>query len=208
MEISRFTFSSVSITVCLLISVFPSGFRFTRLHHSVTLSLSRSLVLLTVYTQNMVTWGLRSLWTNVSPAVGTYSTGRVWRTLTCMSQVLSVPSLSAVTKYFPQGLTVMTIDPRSLLWAANCPTRRLWAVFQSLTKPDPPQDTRSAPPDANYTWIQFCLLLFVSDIYAYLCVCIATFIVTAETWRTEVEVNQIGKLRCKKWVSPAYLCHR
>lgn len=73
----------------------------------------------------------------------------VRQTPTCISQVLSVPSLSAVTKYLPQGLTVITIDPRSLLWAVNCPTRRLWMVFQSLTTPEPPQDTKSAPPDGN-----------------------------------------------------------
>lgn len=81
------------------------------------------------------------------------------KTPTCMSHVLRVPSLSAVTKYFPQGLTVMTIDPRSLLWAANCPTGRLRKVFQSLTTPEPPQDTRSAPPGgfSDTTLLRLCV---------------------------------------------------
>lgn len=68
---------------------------------------------------------------------------------TCMSQVLMVPSLSAVTRYFPQGLTAMTIEPRSGLWASNSPTRQLWRVFQNLTTPEPPHDTRSAPPEGH-----------------------------------------------------------
>lgn len=45
------------------------------------------------------------------------------------------------------SMTAMTIDPKFIWWAVNCPTRWPWWTFQSWTAPKPPQDTKSALPE-------------------------------------------------------------
>lgn len=68
--------------------------------------------------------------------------------LTCKSQTFTPPCTSAVTRYLPVLSTVRMMDP-DLLWATNSATRLHWAVFENLTWPDIPHDTRSAPPRNN-----------------------------------------------------------
>lgn len=112
MEISRFTLSSLSTTACLLISVPPSGSLFTALRHSLCICHSvscsqmswRDVVAVCIHV-------VHCCWCSIcSACVRDIKKKKP----TCMSHVLSVPSLSAVTRYFPQGLTVITIEPRSL----------------------------------------------------------------------------------------------